>query len=96
MTSPWALELATGGLGSAGASHVWRWVRKQVGAEWVLEPSFAGITVDANFHIHRTMFESKVLASSGQVAEAAEQFREAVKLDPSSQEAQKNLAAASR
>lgn len=67
ITSPWVLELATGGLDSAGVSHVWRWVRKQQGAEWVLEPSFAGITVDANFHIHRTMWESGALRSAGQV-----------------------------
>jgi hypothetical protein len=63
--SPWALEVATGALDS-GSPHVWRWVRKQQGAEWVLEPSLAGITVDANFHIHRTMWESGALASSGQ------------------------------
>jgi hypothetical protein len=64
---PWVLELATGGLDSSGTSHVWRWVARQQGAEWVLEPSFAGITVDANFHIHRTMWESHTLSSSGQV-----------------------------
>jgi hypothetical protein len=67
VTNPWILELATGGLDSAGVSHVWRWVRRQQGAEWILEPSFSGLTVDANFHIHRTMFESGALASSGQV-----------------------------
>jgi hypothetical protein len=63
---PFGLELATGGLDPSGTSHVWRWVRRQQGTDWVLEPSFAGITVDANFHIHRTMWESGVLQSSGQ------------------------------
>jgi len=77
ITNPWILELATGGLDPAGNSHVWRWVRKGgpvVGQaslgpvpDYVLEPSFEGITVDANFHIHRTMFETGALASSGQV-----------------------------
>lgn len=62
----WALEFATGGLDSAGVSHVWRWVRKQQGTEWILEPSFAGMTVDANFHIHRTMWENDALIPSGQ------------------------------
>jgi hypothetical protein len=66
ITNNWILELAAGGLDSSGVSHVWRWVKRQVGAEWWLEPSFSGLTVDANFHVHRTMFESGVLAGSGQ------------------------------
>src|SRR5262249_15111266 len=77
VTTPWILELATGGLDPAGNSHVWRWVRKGwsvVGQaslgpvpDYVLEPSFEGLTKDANFHIHRTMFETGALATSGQV-----------------------------
>jgi hypothetical protein len=60
------VELATGGLDFYG-SHVWRWKRRQDGAEWVVEPTFSGMTQDANFHIHRTMWENGVLASVGQV-----------------------------
>ncbi len=67
VTYPLELELATGGNDLVNPSRVWRWVRKQQGAQWVLEPSFAGLTVDANFHIHRTMWESKALTSAGQV-----------------------------
>jgi hypothetical protein len=66
ISQPFALELATGGLDPDGTSRVWRWVRKWQGTQWVLEPSFSGLTVDANFHIHRTMWERKVLASAGQ------------------------------
>jgi hypothetical protein len=65
VTNPVALELATGGYDLATGSHVWRWVRKQQGTEWILEPSFEGITVDANFHIYRTMWESGILDDVG-------------------------------
>jgi hypothetical protein len=54
------VEYATGAL-----SHVWRWVGRWDGPDWVLEPSFNGLS-DANFHVHRTMWESGVLASTGQ------------------------------
>lgn len=63
---PFGLELATGGLIGGGTKRVWRWVARQDGAQWLLEPSFAGLTVDANFHVHRTMWENKVLSASGQ------------------------------
>ena len=66
VSDPLDVEYATGGLDFYG-SHVWRWVGRQQGAEWVLEPSFSGMTRDANFHIHRTMFENHVLQGMGQV-----------------------------
>jgi hypothetical protein len=59
-SDPFALQLATG-----GGSHVWRWVGKQEGPYWVLEPSFEGITEDADFHIYRTMWESGILDDVG-------------------------------
>jgi hypothetical protein len=57
--------MATGGYDLATGAHVWRWVRKQQGTEWILQPSFEGLTVDANFHIHRTMWESGILDDVG-------------------------------
>jgi hypothetical protein len=63
---PLDLELATGGFGFATGSTVWRWVGRWDGPTWLLEPSFAGLKVDANFHIHRTMWESGVFHSTGQ------------------------------
>jgi hypothetical protein len=65
-TSPLELEFATGGLDFATGSHVWRWVGRWENGLWVLEPSFAGITVGANFHIYRTMWEFDTLRSAGQ------------------------------
>jgi len=59
------LALATGGYDATG-THVWRWVSERRGPDWVLTPSFEGLTVDANFHIYRTMWETGVLQSSGQ------------------------------
>lgn len=64
--SAFGLELATGGLIGGGTKRVWRWVARQEGAQRVLEPSFEGLTVDANFHVHRTMWENKVLSTAGQ------------------------------
>jgi hypothetical protein len=60
------LELVTGGLDFATGSHVWRWVRKQQGAEWVLSPSFEGITENTDFHIYRTMWEFDAMHNAGQ------------------------------
>lgn len=59
-STPFSLQLATG-----GGSHVWRWVGKQEGPYWVLEPSFEGVTEDAEFHIYRTMWESGILDDVG-------------------------------
>jgi len=67
VTLPLELELASGGLDFATGSHVWRGVGSQQGTQWVLEPSFAGITVDANFHLYRTMWEFGALNSAGQI-----------------------------
>ncbi len=59
------IAAATGGYDESGA-HVWRWVLTRRGPDWILTPSFEGLTVDANFYIYRTMWQTGVLASSGQ------------------------------
>ena len=64
--NPLDLEYATGALDFSG-SHAWRWKGRQQGAEWIVEPTFTGMPVDANFHIHRTMWENGVLDGVGQV-----------------------------
>jgi hypothetical protein len=66
VSNPLDVEYATGGLDFYG-SHVWRWKKRQQGAEWIVEPTFTGMTRDANFHIHRTMWETGVLDGVGQV-----------------------------
>ena len=63
VTSPKALEYSVGDLETTGGSRVWRWVRRQEGAQWLVVPSFEGLTVDANFHIYRTLWENKSLAA---------------------------------
>jgi hypothetical protein len=66
LANPIDLEFATGAVDWSG-SHVWRWVRRQQGAEWIVEPSFTGMGTEANFHIHRTLWENDMLADVGQV-----------------------------
>jgi hypothetical protein len=63
---PLELELATGGNDFVTGSHVWRWVGQQQGPDWVLAPSFEGMKVDANFHVYRTLWETKMLTGAGQ------------------------------
>jgi hypothetical protein len=63
---PLELELVTGGLDFSTGSHVWRWVRRQQGSEWVLTPSFEGITENTDFHIYRTMWEFDAMHNVGQ------------------------------
>jgi len=46
------LERAVGG-------HPWRWVRERAGNKY--KPSLSGIGKDANTHIHRTLWENKLL-----------------------------------
>jgi hypothetical protein len=63
---PLELEQAVGGLTSSG-TRVWRWVGKQQGADFIVAPSFEGLTENANFHIYRSLWETKRLASAGQM-----------------------------
>ncbi len=45
--------------------QLWRWVGRQDGSVYRLEPSFSGITVDANFHLYRTLWENGMLTNAG-------------------------------
>jgi hypothetical protein len=57
------LEFMAGG----PTRRLWRWVGRWQDAEYRLEPSFAGLDGNANFHLHRTLWENKTLSTAGQM-----------------------------